>query len=87
MFVNYNNHVALVQPFDQYTPKVHLLYHMLACIRFMGNPRVYANWIDEDLNKSLKQACRNCSQLAFERTLLLRFKILLRTSLKRPATT
>ncbi len=83
---NYNTHVACMKFFDQETPKTHIVWHMLVSVMYFGNPRVYSNWIDEDLNRTLKNVCRGCSQLAFESCLLLRVRDLLRGSLKRPAT-
>ena len=79
----YNQHVALIQPFDQYVPKHHAFYHLLRNSAWQGNPTLYANWEDEALNKVLKGCCRNISQLRFEDNVLLRMRELLRSGHKR----
>ena len=67
-------------------PKRHLVCHLLAKLRTLGNPSQYANWLDESLNKDLKKACRTVSQCTFEKFLLLRFReTLRRVCLKRKA--
>ncbi len=83
MFVNYNDHVALMLPFDVYTPKTHIIWHMCHLCEFQGNPKIYSNWVDEDLNRTLKDTCRGLSQLSFEGPLLLRLREILQTK-KRP---
>ena len=58
-------------------PKRHMGNHLVDNVRRHGNPKRYANWLDEGLNRELKQACRNVSQVTFEPFLLLRMKELL----------
>ncbi|CAK0848107.1 unnamed protein product [Prorocentrum cordatum] len=53
------------------TPKRHILWHMLQRAAFLGNPLFYANWTDEGLNRVLKGACREQSQVTFEECVLL----------------
>ena len=50
---------------------------------FQGNPNIYSNWIDEDLNKTLKACCKNVSQATFEASVLLKMREILVRS-KRP---
>ena len=79
----YVEHVALMAPFDVYTPKHHLLFHLVHGSSFHGNPRVYANWEDESLNRLLKATCRNVSQVSFDASVLARMRELLRRGQKR----
>ncbi len=62
---------------EQDIPKRHLMSHVLDRIPYMGNPRLYANWLDESLNKLLKAACRSVAQCTFEPFLLMRMAVLL----------
>ena len=54
-FDQYVRHVALMAPLDCYVPKHHIVFHLLADVGRKGNPRVYATWLDEALNKTLKK--------------------------------
>ena len=66
-------------------PKRHLLCHLIDNLGAWGNPRGYANWEDEHLNKLLKKACKNASQLAFDKPILLRMRWMLdKAFAKRP---
>ena len=51
-------------------PKLHLAVHMYKRISHFGNPRQYATWRDEGLNKVLKQTCQQMSQSTFEAKVL-----------------
>ena len=51
---------------DMHTPKRHLFAHIITRLEFHGNPRYYANWMDESLNLLLKATCRFMSQQCFE---------------------
>eukprot|EP00969_Alexandrium_andersonii_P180115 7960799-Alexandrium_andersonii.AAC.1 len=53
-------------------PKHHLSQHMVNRMSYLGNPKDYANFQDESLNKKLKAACSGASQLDFEGTVLTR---------------
>lgn len=71
---------------DVHIPKRHLMSHLLGSLTLHGNPRLYANWLDESLNNDLKKCCRLVSQVSFEVMVLLRFRELLhRRGLKRKA--
>ena len=63
------------------TPKRHLMVHLLSRSAFFGNPRWYAVWRDESLNRELKKSCRVVAQSTFEDLLLLRFRERLRRGL------
>ena len=62
---------------DLFTPKRHLTTHLVARTAFHGNPRRYAVWQDEALNRDLKLACRTVSQKTFEPFLLQRMRAIL----------
>ena len=55
-------------------PKRHLVTHLVCDTKRHGNPRYYAVWLDEALNKLLKKACRGVSQQTFDIVVLLRFR-------------
>ena len=74
----YCEHMQLMAPEDAFTPKHHIMMHLLVNTRDLGNPLLYATWRDEALNKTLKLACRETSRTGFERTLLLRMREILR---------
>ena len=46
---------------DVQFPKRHLAMHCVKLAGVLGNPRYYANWMDESLNKLLRSTCRNVS--------------------------
>ena len=71
-FDQYVRHVALMAPLDCYVPKHHIVFHLLADVGRKGNPRFYATWLDEALNKTLKAACKYASQRTFECSVLFR---------------
>ena len=54
-------------------PKRHLLFHLFEQLPLHGNPRGYASWEDESLNRLLKNCCRGIHQTTFESSVLLRF--------------
>ena len=58
-------------------PKRHLTLHLLRRMDVFGNPRFYAAWKDEGLNKTLKACCRKVSQATFEISVLSNVKRLL----------
>jgi len=66
------------------TPKRHAIVHMIRNTPRQGNPRCYANWLDESLNKVLKRCCREIAQSTFESNVLLAMAELLKTGYKRP---
>ncbi len=85
-FEQYQTHMACMEPEDAYTPKHHILFHLLYRSDKLGNPRYYASWQSEAKNKLLKLSCRAVSQATFEATVLFRMKHVLAKQLKRPAT-
>ena len=68
---------------DLHIPKRHLMFHLICRSLFFGNPRRYAVWEDEGLNRELKKHCRTVSQRTFESFLLLRMRETLRRGVKR----
>ena len=55
---------------DSEVPKRHMFMHLLKRLDFSGNPRSYATWRDEALNKMLKASCQSVSQATFEQSVL-----------------
>ena len=85
-FNNWSRHLRLTTGIEEIEiPKRHLVAHLLFRIRLQGNPRRYAVWVDESLNKTLKAACRTVSQTNFESSLILRMRELIRHGHKRRA--
>ena len=65
------------------TPKRHLFTHLLEGLGYRGNPKFYANWRDESLNKLLRSSCRQLSQTTFEGTFLIHMTLLLEDEMKK----
>ena len=84
MIVAYCKHVALMSADDVFVPKHHIVFHLLDRVKWFGNPRLYATWLDEALNKTLKAVCRLTSQSTFERSVLWRMRELMQSDSKRP---
>jgi hypothetical protein len=83
LFEAWTKFLSLTQAYeDLHTPKRHIMTHLLEQVGFLGNPRVYANWQDESLNRLLKSACRNLSQQTFETCVLPRMAVLLKATSK-----
>ena len=80
-------HMHLMEQWDEFQPKHHVIFHPLQETMEKGNPWFYSAWLDESLNKILKAASGNASNLQFDRTVLLRMKELMksRTGIKRRA--
>ena len=57
-----------------FSPKRHLMTHLVDRSGWFGNPRAYANWMNEGDNRVLKAMCRTVSQNNFECFLLLRMR-------------
>lgn len=80
----WNRYLSFVGDMDKLiTPKRHMVTHVIARSAKQGNPRRYANWMDESLNRDLKLACRQLSQATFEKSVLLRMKYILRNKMSR----
>ena len=76
--------LRLMRSFNAFTPKFHMMYHVVQRSLAMGNPLTYAVFYDEGLNKTLKQALRNCHQLAFEHMAMVKMaEVLDRAAAKR----
>ena len=74
----YCRHVACMAPFDTYTPKYHIMFHLVKNIEWHGNPNAYATWLDESLSRVLKAACKNASTANFGQTDSVKMRDLLR---------
>ena len=70
--MHYQQHLELMEPDEAWTPKHHVIFHMLFRADWLGNPRFYSAWRSEALNKVLKGSCRQVSQATFEATVLLK---------------
>ena len=76
----WKRYMTLVEPFDIYTPKAHLTYHMVLRSMRQGNPWGYNTFFDEGLNKLLKRTLRLCHQATFEFMAMVKFgELLMRT--------
>ena len=64
--------MKVVEPLEMYTPKFHLMYHLVRRLAFQGNALLYQTFVDESLNKTLKKVLRLCHQCAFERMALVK---------------
>ena len=84
-FEAYRVHLECMRPEECFTPKHHLMIHLLHRSGYFGNPRFYANWLDENLNKTLKSACRLTSQATFENSVLTRKQSILSSSSRKRA--
>ena len=73
----YVKHIALMQPYDIFVPKHHITFHLLFSTKYLGNPTKFATWVDESLNKTLKQACKNACAATFENSVLMRMQHIL----------
>ena len=63
-------HMHLMEEFECFVPKHHVIFHALLETPEKGNPWKYSAWLDEALNKTLKNCCRKASQLTFEEVVL-----------------
>ena len=59
-------------------PKRHLGIHLISQLKWFGNPRFYAVWKDESLNKVLKATCRQVHQHTFDSQIIGSLNALLR---------
>ena len=73
-FELYCRHISCMENEGVFTPKHHLLFHLIANSARLGNPTLYATWKSEAMSKVLKGACRHTSQATFERSVLLRMR-------------
>lgn len=60
--------------FDLFTPKCHLMLHVVLRAGRLGNPTRYDTFLDESLNSTLKSVVRLCHQSNFERLGLLKLE-------------
>ena len=71
---SYNKFLSCTESMDMHVPKRHITAHLLSDMWWLGNPRWYANWVDEGWNKQLKQSARFLSQATFDVCLLATMK-------------
>ena len=80
-FTKWSRFLALAVDIDDlHIPKTHMSMHLMRDLDWFGNPRYFANWVDESLNKTLRLACRHISQFTFDPCIL----SAMRELLKRP---
>ena len=70
--------LTVSEPLDLFTPKAHLMVHLILRAGFHGNPLSYQCFLDESLNSVLKKTARNCHQAKFESSLMLKLEVVLR---------
>ncbi len=83
----YKRYLVVAAPFVGSTPKAHLLLHVPSRAALQGSPWAHATWVDEGLNKRLKQVLRLCHQVNFEAAAFSRMADVLRrdaTKRRRP---
>ena len=71
-------HMHLMEQWDEFQPKHHVIFHPLQETMEKGSPWFYSAWLDESLNKPLKATCRNASQETFDSTLLMKMREILK---------
>ncbi len=76
---------TLMKPYENETPKIHLMLHGMMRSVFLGNPWAYSCWADEIENRTLKVVLRNVSQQAFESLGLQKLERVLARGCKRAA--
>ena len=74
----WGRYVALTEPWNINTPKVHLMFELHHRAPWFGNPWWYHTFLDEGLNKVLKRVLRLCHQRNFEWLAMLKAKAALR---------
>ena len=62
---------------EMMVPKCHITYRQITRALWQGNPTTYFTFLDESLNKSLKQCLRLCHQARFETMGLVKMEALL----------
>ena len=62
----YKRFVVLADVYMFWTPKAHLMFHLLYRASILGCPADYSTWEDESMNRWLKACLRMVSQANFE---------------------
>ena len=62
----YKRFVVLADVYMFWTPKAHLMFHLLHRASILGCPADYSTWEDESMNRWLKACLRMVSQANFE---------------------
>ena len=66
MMDSWVRYMVLMQNFEVDIPKAHMVFHMIRRAGYLGNPMRYAVFLDESLNKNLKNCLRLIHQARFE---------------------
>lgn len=74
----WKNWMACAEELSAYTPKAHLMYHLILRSLRMGNPVNYSAFTDESLNRTLRDCLRLCHQRNFELLGMLKVTALLK---------
>ena len=74
----WKQHMAIMEIHEPFVPKHHLMFHCIMRSVFHGNPWLDATFLDESLNKELKQCCRYAHQTTFESTVILKINLVLK---------
>eukprot|EP00959_Pyramimonas_sp_CCMP1952_P474616 9503767-Pyramimonas_sp.AAC.3 len=71
-------HVQLAQSANVHmVPKHHMMLHMAEEARHKGNPKFYATWTDETINRFVGNAAASCHRRTLERKSLQKTSVLL----------
>jgi hypothetical protein len=76
-------HMVLIEGLELWTPKHHLMSHINQRAGFHGNPWRYTTFLDESLNKDLKQCLRLCHPCNFEAMAFVKVEAVLARGQKR----
>ena len=77
MLSMWKQYMAIMRPYESDTPKAHLAYHMILRTPVHGNPWMDHTFLDESLNKQLKQCCRMSHQVTFEQSVICKLQEIL----------
>ena len=72
-----HEHLTAIDGLVPYIPKHHLWIHLSSEAETKGNPRFYDTFVDESINKTLKNARKGAHQCTFEQTVMTRMRKLL----------
>ena len=74
----WKNWMAIAEELEAWTPKAHLMYHLIIKSVRQGNPLRYQVFADESLNRILRDALRLCHQTRFEQLGMVKMQEILR---------
>eukprot|EP00959_Pyramimonas_sp_CCMP1952_P474486 9503561-Pyramimonas_sp.AAC.1 len=71
-------HVELAKSANVHlVPKHHMMLHMAGEAQYKGNPKYYATWMDETINRFISNAAASCHRRTLERKSLQKSGMLL----------